>query len=114
MNALIKARKVATLAAGWIPAIKAFEPFAEKRGAPRQARLDGSHARGRAQPAREGWKAKAVFENLNSARWDTQGTANMVAIPGLEKAFAAEERSMRQYIERKMRESAQKAGIKTA
>ncbi len=112
--ALIKSRRVATLASGWIPAIKAFESLAEKRGAPRQARIEQTgREKGSAKPASEGWKPKAVFANNAGALWDTAGTAESVATPGLQKAFDAEEASMKAYIERKQLESAKRAGIKT-
>lgn len=117
VNELIKARKVATLAAGWIPAIKAFEPLAEKRGAPRQApqaKIEGQAGKkGYGTPAKEGWRPKAILANLIGAKWDTAGTAEGVATPALQRAFDAEERSMKDYIERKLKESAKKAGIRT-
>jgi hypothetical protein len=118
VNELIKARKVASLASGWIPAIKAFEPLAEKRGAPRQAaqaKLTGDPSRkGYGKPAKEGWVSKAVLANLMTAKWDTRESAGFVATPALQRAFDAEEASMKAYIERKLNESAKKAGIKTS
>jgi hypothetical protein len=112
---LIKNRRVASLASGWIPAIKAFEPLAEKRGAPRQASQakQVGKPKGYGRPAKEGWFSKAILANLMTAKWDTAGTAEGVATPALQRAFDAEEASMKGYIERKMKESAQKAGIKT-
>lgn len=117
VNELIKARRVATLAAGWIPAIKAFEPLAEKRGAPRQAaqaKLTGDGSKkGYGRPAKEGWFSKAILANLMTAKWDTRDGAESVATPALQRAFDAEEASMKAYIERKLNEGAKKAGIRT-
>jgi len=114
VNELIKARRVASLASGWIQSIKDFEPFAEKRGAPRkapQAKQVGQ-AKGYGRPAKEGWVSKAVLANLMTAKWDTRESAGLIATPALQRAFDAEEASMKQYIERKQREAAQKAGIR--
>lgn len=116
VSALIRARKVASLAAGWIPGIKTLEPLAEKRGGPRQApglRQLGT-PRGYATPAATGGlKAKTIFANLMTAKWDTRDGAEKYAEPGLEKAFAAEQQSMLEYIERKYRETAKAAGVRT-
>ncbi len=116
MVAMVKAARLrsrAFLASGWIFAIKALEPFAEKRGAPRQDRTSKQYgqAKGYGLPATDGWKAKAILANLASARWD-RGGAEKNAVNGLQKAFDFERASMLGYVERKMRETAKRAGVK--
>lgn len=114
VNALIKSRKVASMAAGFIPGIKALEPYAEKIGAPRQARVAVTgRPRGSGTPAKEGWKCVARFVNEMQAKWDTREGAAAVATPALQAAFDAEEASMKAYIERKQTAAAKKAGIRT-
>lgn len=107
-------RSRAFLASGWIPAIKALQPLAEKRGAPRADRTAKTfgQAKGYAMPARgAGWVAKAIIVNMAAARWDKGGQAKH-GQAALQRAFDFEARSMREYIERKQREAATKAGVR--
>lgn len=107
-------RSRAFLASGWLPAIKALEPYAEKRGAPRQDRVskEFGQAKGSGKPARgAGWIAKAIIINMAAARWDRGGQAKHGQV-ALQKAFDFEVKSMLAYIERKMREAGEKAGVK--
>ncbi len=112
--ALIKNRKVASLASGWIWSIKELTPIADTRGAPPLDRKPKAVGRpkGYAVPAKDGWSPKATIVNTMAAKWDTRDGAVDVAGPALQRAFDNEEASMRQYIERKQREAADKAKIK--
>lgn len=109
-------RSVAFLKSGWLPAIKTLASLAEKRGAPRQessVRQIGQ-AKGRARPAREGsWFPRAIIENLASARHETKAALIRYGGPALQRAFDFETRSMKEYIERKLRDGAKACGIRT-
>lgn len=115
MAALIRMRRIATLKSGWLWAIKDIEPFAEKRGAPRvdrSAKAVGQR-KGFGFPSKNSfWKAKAVFINRGGAAWDTRDTGSKIASAALQRAFDFEVQSMKAYIERKLRETADRAGIK--
>jgi hypothetical protein len=115
VSALINSRRVASLASGWVAAIKKLEPLADRRGAPRMDRRvkEVGQAKGYARPATGGWVAATVFANLMTAKWDKREGAGTIATPALQRAFEAEERSMRDYIERKLRETALRAGVRT-
>lgn len=108
-------RSIGFLKSGWIAAIRILLPFANRRGAPRQDRSaqQVGTAKGNATPAREGWRAKATFENNASRNRSNNDALVKFGGPALQRAFDAEERSMLVYIEGKMRESAKAAGIKT-
>lgn len=94
---------------GWIPAIKGFEPFAEKKSsAPpmdKGAKVIGQN-KGGVIPARESWTPKAIFWNSASAKRDHKGALDRYATEGLQKAINDEVRSMREYIERKLQATA--------
>jgi len=107
-------RSRAFLRAGWLPAIKRLEPLAEKRGAPRADRTVKARGadKGWATPARPGWVAKAIIANTAQSRWD-KGGALKRGVAALGRAIAFEKQSMLAYIERKMKQTAVKAGVKT-
>lgn len=105
-------RKVATLAGGWVPAIKRFEPLADKVGGGSRGIPNIKNAKGYAKPATDGFRVKAMFGNENSAAWDTRDSAMLIAGPVLQDAFDREGAKMLKYIERKYKESARKAGIR--
>ena len=108
-------RSRAFMKSGWLPAIKALAPLAEKRGAPksdRSAKVKGKD-NGYARPARgAGWVARSIIANMAQARWD-RGKAMEEGLAALKRAFDAETQSMKEYIERKQKETAHKAGVKT-
>jgi hypothetical protein len=107
-------RSRAFLRSGWISAIKKLEPLAEKRGAPRADRTvkQVGQAKGYAQPAVTGvWITKTIIANLAQAKWD-KGAAQNHGMAALDRAFAFETQSMRDYIERKMKAAATKAGVR--
>lgn len=118
MIATVKAARLrsrAFLKSGWLWAVKALEPYAEKRGAPRvdrKARAIGK-AKGSAKPAANGWHVEAEIVNKVTAAWDDKDGAAKIAEPALQRAFDFETRSMLDYMERKMKDGAHKAGIKT-
>lgn len=118
MVATVKAARLkarAFLKSGWLWAIKQLEPYAEKPGAPRvdrSAKAIGM-AKGSAIPARQGFRVVAKIINTVTAKWDKRDGAAKIAEPALQKAFDFEEKSMLDYIERKLKKSAGQAGIKT-
>lgn len=118
---LVKAarlRSVAFLKSGWLPAIKVLEKRVEmkwRRGAARNdkaAKIVGRD-KGEATPARQGWKVFAEIVNAANANRDTRTALIKEGFPALQRAFAHEVRSMKEYIEKKMREDAKIVGIKT-
>lgn len=117
-QAMMKAarlRSVAFLKSGWIPAIKTLQPLAEKIGSqstPSTVKQVGQ-AKGTATPAREGWKAISIIKNLADAKRDKKQSLHKFGGPALQRALDFETASMKSYIERKLKESARKAGINT-
>lgn len=129
-----RARSIAFIKAGWLPAIKRLEPLAAKIGSG-AARLNRSNtgiqygqAKGSAQPAREGsMVAFATITNdalprkhgnlltriIHVLHNPDRGQVMAVALPALQRAVDFEANSMAEFIERKLRESAKEAGIKT-
>lgn len=108
-------RSIAFLKSGWIQSIKAFEPFADKIGAPRtdSSAKQVGQAKGLGRPAiGQGWNAKAVLANLAGENRNNKVALSKYGAPALQRAFDAEALSMRQYIEKKMAEDAAAAGIK--
>ena len=111
-------RSRAFIKSGWLMAVKALAPYAEKISVPSmgggEVRVAGV-PKGGAEPARESfsvWSVKAKIFNTVMAKWDRREGVVNVAIPALERAFKAEEQSMRDYIERKLKQGAEKLGIK--
>lgn len=133
---LINARKrsIGFLKSGWLPAIRLLEPLADRiGGAP--ARLDKSAvqvgtSKGKARAALESQLvATAVITNNALPKHRGSGSvlariirhfhdpdqqqAYAVAEAGLQKAVESETASMLAYIEKKMKQAAQRAGVKT-
>lgn len=109
-------RSIGFIASGFLQAIKDFEPYAERKGsAPAR---DSSvkqfgQAKGYGTPARSGgWVVKAIINNSASAHGDTKGALEKFATAGLQTAVDAEVASMKQYIEQKMQETANKVNAK--
>ncbi len=109
-------RSAAFLKSGWLPAIRRLEPYAERTGGrpPRMERATHQYGapKGEAKPARPGWMARAIIANMAQARWDKGGALKLLT-KSLQAAFDFEARSMKEYIERKLRQTARRAGIKT-
>lgn len=126
-------KSIAFLKAGWIPSIKRLEPLAAKIGAqpPRSSKgnsgIQYGSAKGNATPA-SSTKAIATITNdalpkdrsssvfsriIHHLNPSNRSQALKYAEPGLQKAIDAEEASMRQHVEDKLRDSAKRAGIKT-
>lgn len=104
-----RVKSAAFIASGFIPAIKAFEPLAERKG---QAPPRSSEAKelgigrqiGYGITAQPSFVAFAVIVNT-AASLDDQGKAlEIFGTRGLQIAINDEVRSMQQYIERKMKE----------
>lgn len=129
-------RSISFLKAGWIPAIKILEPLADRiSGAP--ARLNKSNsgvqygkAKGTARPAspNSGFKALATITNnalpnskagnfidkiIHHMNPPNRAQALSYAEPALQKAFDDETKSNDDYVEKKLKASAARAGIKT-
>lgn len=112
-------RSVAFLKSGWLPAIRLLEtkvPAKYRRGA---AKNDNSakqrgKPKGKAIPAGTGWKVVTIIENAAIAKHDKKEALKQFGGPALQRAFDHEVRSMKEYIERKMKNTAQSVGIKTS
>ncbi len=108
-------RSRAFLKSGWLWAVKKLEPYAEKiraRGPIRGTKAIGA-AKGDAVPASQGWRVVAKIINTVTAAWDNREGAGTVATPALQRAIDFESKSMLDYIERKLRDGARRAGIRT-
>lgn len=111
----IRNKSRAFLAASWLPAIRILERTADVKGAPRLNKGPepiGPTLKGDATPASEGWFCRAVIRNMAETTRDHRQALIKYGTPALQKAFDAEEQSMRAYIEKKQREDADAAGIK--
>jgi hypothetical protein len=128
-------RSIAFLKSGWLPAIKRLEPLAEKiggGGGPRPTKSNTGtqygRAKGAATPAVAGFKPKASILNDALPRPHGRGLLGKIISrihnpdrakalakvqPALQKAFDAETQSMKDYIAKKLKKSAQQSGIKT-
>lgn len=109
-----KYRSIAFIASGFLPAVKALEPFAERKGsAPpldREVKQYGA-AKGSGLPAAKSSEritARAVIVNAANAKGDKTGALEKYGGAGLALAFAREIASMRQYIEQKKQATANK------
>ena len=112
-------RSIAFLKSGWLPAIKLLEQAVEpkyRRNAPRADRSPKQTGRpkGSARAARSAsWRVHTIIENAASSTRDKKDALHKYAAPALAAAFAHEVQSMKEYIERKMRDTAKSCGIKT-
>ncbi len=112
-------RSVAFLKSGWLRAIKTLEPLAERIRGNSVPRKDSTvkeygKAKGDARPAREGAIiTMATIRNLAIAKHDKHDALGKFGGPALQRAIDFETRSMNDYIERKLRDAANEAGIKT-
>jgi hypothetical protein len=108
-------RSIAYLKSGWIPAIKTLEPLADVA---RKPRMDNSGKvfklpKGGAKPARNLWRTSCEIFNAAVTRKSADQGLVRYGRPGLQAAFDAEVRSMKDYIERKMTARAKSLGIRT-
>jgi hypothetical protein len=109
-------RSIAFLKSGWLPAVKILERLAEKRGAPRRPGSDIKEygkKKGAAVTASSGKKVFAEIINAADAEHDKKQALITYGLPALQRAFSFETNSMREYVERKFKETARKLGIKT-
>jgi len=108
-------RSIAFLKSGWLPAIRKLVGLADMRGAPRQDRsaVQLGTDRGYAIPASEVWRAKTTIANSADAKHDKKEALYKYGEPALQRAFDSETASMLEYMERKMRQTAQAAGVRT-
>lgn len=117
VRAVISARlkSIAFLKSGWLQAIKKLAPFAERRGAPRADRSAKQigQAKGNAIPARPGWKPVATIINAALSSHDRKDALQKYGRPALQAAIDFEVQSMKEYMARKLNDSARKLGIRT-
>lgn len=111
-----RVRSRAFIASGFIPSIKAFEPLAEKKGQapPRDSEVKerGLRKLGYGIPATPGWTPFAVIANAAFSYDDNGKALEVYGTRGLQLAVNDEVKSMREYIERKMQETANKVNTK--
>ena len=112
-----RARSIGFLAAGWLKSIKTLarklgKPFHAKKG--EAAFAKNVDKIGFCIPA-TGFdlKPKAFISNRANAKHDHKEALMRYGQPALQQAFNDEVRSMKDYIEKKMRQDARKLGIKT-
>ena len=106
----------AYMASGWNPAIKGFEPLAEKikGAAPRDREAMTHRGKGSFNPARTMVKAIARLANMSFSKLSTTKDPDLkIAQPALQKAFDSEVASMREHFERRYKAAAQRLGIRT-
>ncbi len=108
--AAARLRSVAFIAAGWLPAIKRFEPLAERKGGapPRDSAVKQfGPDKGRGFMAGTQLVPMAVVENFAQGKEKSGAQAlDKYATEGLDKAFAHEMASMREYIEDRKQKTA--------
>lgn len=98
-------KSIAFIKSGWLPAVKALAPFAERRGQPpidTSAKQIGQ-AKGDARPALNNFNPVAQIINLASARRDGRGALVRVGSAGLARAYNGETASMVDYIDSHMK-----------
>lgn len=103
-----RARSVAFLKSGWLPAIKKLAPYADKGSKPpidNAAKIIGRD-KGTAKPALATTNPVAEIINLATTRRDRKGALVKYGAPGLQRAFDDEAKSMVSYIEAKMAKDA--------
>jgi len=103
---------------GWLPGIKTLEAHVDykyRRGAARKDRNAAvvGQAKGRAVPARSGWRVQALIENSASSDHDKKEALIKYGEPALQRAFDFETRSMLDYIARRLNDAAQRSGVRT-
>ncbi len=113
-----RARSIGFIKSGWIAAREAFKKWGGgNKGLPPSERdvKQVGQPKGGATIAKEGiWKCEAILWNGANAKHDQHGDSIYeYGMPGLEKAVQDETQSMAEEIERRLREAAQKVGIKT-
>jgi len=109
-------RSIAFIKSGWLAAIRTLVGLADTRGAPRQQSgpVQVGASKGFATPAQDSWRAKTTIGNTASAKHDSQAALIKYGEPALQRAFDAETASMKDYMERKLKETAKAAGVRVA
>lgn len=119
MNKVWNARKasVAFLKSGWLPSIQLLKPLVrDRKGITPQDRS----AKRRGQPkgfavaaTPSSWRPTGKIVNTANAKRDDKGALVKYGGPALQAAFAHEVASMKEYIARKLTDSARRLGIRT-
>jgi hypothetical protein len=115
-----RARSIAFIKSGWIPARDIFKRFGYAgRGLPpsEPSSVGGPKVvgvpKGGAKPATNGlWKCTATFWNTASTKRDHKAALFEYGEPALLRAFEEEEADTMQEVERRLKEHAQKCGIR--
>ena len=121
-NARIKS--VAYLRAGWTAPLRKMKKAAKSKSKAtiRGAGKSSPKLRGRARPAKAGYKAQATFENWAGAqsksdkkrsgqKHSQSEAAKKYGEKGLAKGFAAVKKDIQVYLERKLNKSAKRLGV---
>ena len=113
-----RARSIAFLKSGWLPALDAFRAFSGGGKGARGLPPVDKTAKQFKQPKGGGRIATpsnptAVIWNTASTKRDHKKALLVYGMPALQKAYNEEVDSMKEYMERKFREDAQRIGIKT-
>lgn len=101
---------IAFLKSGWIPAIRALWPLAEKKDFSTLRVAKTRRDWGSVKTAKPGWNSEVIIENFANSPKDKKGALQIYGFPALQKAFNDEAISMKKYIERKLAENARKVG----
>jgi hypothetical protein len=109
-------RSVAFLKSGWIPSIRLLTPLAlpgRKPPVDRGARQYGKPKGMAVAAGRSGARPVGRIENFANAKGDDDNALQTYGMPALQAAFDAEAASMREYLARKLEQSARGLGIRT-
>lgn len=109
-------RSIAYLASGWLPAIKTLSAIVtDKRGQPYigSSVKQVGRPKGEATPALEGWRPVATISNEAGFTDEQARAMGVFGEPALAQAFEEETADTLQETERRMKESAHTAGIRT-
>jgi predicted component of type VI protein secretion system len=118
LQKVFNARRKSTgfMASGWLGAVAALDVItSDRRGvAPRDSSVKrvGRMKGGATAAKASGWTQTATIWNTASTTRDRKAALNTYGIPALQRAIDFEVASMKEYMERKLRERLQKLGIK--
>ena len=112
-----RVRSVAFIRSGWLPALRRLARYSKygriKFGLEDTGKQFGQ-AKGGVSVAtkQQGWNARTYIWNAAGGEAKHKGAIRKYGLPALEQAFRQETASMKQYLEKKLRESAKESGIK--
>jgi len=116
----LRLKAVGFIRSGWLPAIRAFARYskyggrsADIPGKSEVANIKGSKKGGATVSPARTLTPKAIFWNSAGGMEKHRGALEKYGAQALSMAFDSETASMKQYIEKKMREGAKSFGIRT-